>query len=38
LTYDEWSRLLLLVLLYPSIVLASMLIIYLVYRGFGLID
>jgi hypothetical protein len=35
LTYDEWFRLLLLALLYPSMILASMLLLYLAYRALG---
>jgi type IV secretory pathway VirB6-like protein len=38
LTFDEWLELLLTALLYPSMVLASMLFLYLVYRFFGWVD
>jgi hypothetical protein len=38
LTFDEWFKLLLLVLLYPSMVLATLLALYLAYRAFGWID
>jgi type IV secretory pathway VirB6-like protein len=35
LTFDEWLRLLLLALLYPSMVLACLLFVYLLYRFLG---
>jgi hypothetical protein len=38
LTYDEWLRLLLLALLYPSMVLAAFLVLYLLYRALGWAD
>jgi hypothetical protein len=38
LTYDEWLRLLLLALLYPLMVLAALLAIYLLYRILGWAD
>jgi hypothetical protein len=38
LTYDEWLRLLLLALLYPSMVLAAFLVLYLLYRALGWMD
>jgi type IV secretory pathway VirB6-like protein len=38
LTYDEWLRLLLLALLYPSVVLATFLLLYLLYRVLGWFD
>jgi hypothetical protein len=38
LTFNEWPQLLTLVLLYPSMVLASMLAVYLLYRALGWIE
>jgi hypothetical protein len=38
LTYDDWFRLLLLVLLYPSAILATFLVLYLLYRLLGWLD
>jgi hypothetical protein len=38
LTYDEWLGLLLLALLYPSMVLAAFLVLYLLYRALGWAD
>jgi len=38
LAYDEWFRLLLLALLYPSMILASLLLLYLLYRALGWLD
>jgi len=38
LAYDEWFRLILLALLYPVMVLASMLLLYLVYRFLGWLE
>jgi type IV secretory pathway VirB6-like protein len=38
LAYDEWFKLLLLTLLYPVMVLASMLLLYLVYRFLGWLE
>jgi len=38
LTYDEWFRLLLLALLYPSMILASLLLLYLLYGALGWLD
>jgi type IV secretory pathway VirB6-like protein len=38
LTHNKWLRLLLLVMLYPSIVLAALLLLYLLYRALGWID
>jgi hypothetical protein len=38
LTYDEWLGLLLLALLYPSLILASLLAVYLLYRALGWVD
>ncbi len=37
-TYDKWLRLLLLALLYPSMVLALLLLLYLLYRALGWLD
>jgi hypothetical protein len=38
LTYDEWLGLLLLALLYPSLILAALLAVYLLYRALGWMD
>jgi hypothetical protein len=38
LTYDEWLRLLLLALLYPSLILVALLLLYLLYRALGWLD
>jgi len=38
LTCDEWFRLLLLALLYPSMILASLLLLHLLYRALGWLD
>jgi hypothetical protein len=38
LTFDDWFRLLLLALLYPSTVLLSLLLLYLAYRALGWLD
>jgi hypothetical protein len=38
LTYDDWFRLLLLALLYPSVVLACFLFVYLLYRFLEWLD
>jgi hypothetical protein len=37
-TYDEWFRLLLLALLYPSMILAAFLALYLLYRALKWLD
>jgi hypothetical protein len=37
-TFEEWFKLLLIVLLYPSMMLASMLLLYLAYRFLGWLD
>lgn len=37
-TFNEWLKMLLLALLYPSMVLASMLLLYLAYRALGWLD
>jgi type IV secretory pathway VirB6-like protein len=37
-SYDEWFRLLILALLYPSMVLAAFLLLYLLYRALGWLD
>lgn|GEM_PF-3946968 len=37
-TYDDWFRFLLLALLYPSMVIAVMLLLYLLYRALGWLD
>jgi len=38
LAYDEWFRLLLLALLYPSMILAPLLLLHLLYGALGWLD